>query len=82
MGVSTEHQRQGVGARLLARVLEVALSQAQACGCVGVIVDAKLSAMGFYEKHDFVWLPAAEVAATRRGFLSIRTLELSLQPPA
>ena len=78
MGVSTSHQRAGVGARLLGVVLKVALSQMQACGCVGVVVDAKPAAVQFYEKFDFEWIPEGAIDGTRRGFLSIQTIELAL----
>ena len=41
MGVSTARQRTGLGERLVAKVLGLALDLARDVGCVGVVVDAK-----------------------------------------
>ena len=74
-----EAQR-GIGAALLLHVFDVAVLMARECGCVGVLVDAKAPAIGFYENYDFRWILPAGVDGTRRGFLSIRTIEAGLAP--
>jgi len=46
----------GVGLALLRYVLQLAVSQSEAVGCVGVIVDAKPDAIAFYRRYGFVVL--------------------------
>lgn len=72
--------KDSAGAALLGRVLSIAASMAIECGCVGILVDAKAGAVGFYEKHDFQWLLPPAADGTRRGFLSIRTIEAGFAP--
>jgi GNAT superfamily N-acetyltransferase len=80
MGVSTAHQRTGLGERLLGKVVSLALGLSRDVGCVGVVVDAKVAARGFYERFDFTWLPDQPRADLVRGFLSIRTIEAASRP--
>lgn len=78
MGVSVERQGAGLGSRLLAKVLELSIHLSRDVGCVGVVVDAKATARGFYERHDFVWLPMQMPGGLVRGFLPIQTIEAAL----
>lgn len=80
MGVDVGSQGLGIGAALLGRVLSIASSMALECGCVGILVDAKAGAVGFYEKYDFQWLLPPAPDGTRRRFLSIRTIEAGVAP--
>jgi GNAT superfamily N-acetyltransferase len=78
MGVRTDRHRAGLGGRLLAKVCELALDLSRDVGCVGVVVDAKEAASGFYERHDFIWLLAPVTDGIRRGFLPIQTIAAAL----
>jgi GNAT superfamily N-acetyltransferase len=75
MAVSSASQGLGLGARLLAHVFHLALDIVERVGCVGVIVDAKEAAVGFYEKYDFIWLAGSNAPGLKRGFLPIQTIE-------
>jgi GNAT superfamily N-acetyltransferase len=78
MGVSTPRQRTGLGERPLAKVLSLAASLSRDVGCVGVVVDAKHEARGFYERFDFVWLPNQASTDDLPGVLPIGTIEAAL----
>ena len=53
MGVDVRAQKLGVGRALLRYVLDLAVRQRDAVGCVGVLTDAKLEAVGFYARYGF-----------------------------
>jgi GNAT superfamily N-acetyltransferase len=75
MGVSTARQRTGLGERLVVKVLGLALDLARDVGCVGVVVDAKAAARGFYDRFDFRWIdhePRSNGVA--KGFLPTGTI--------
>ena len=58
LAVATEHQRQRLGAVLLADALQRAFESASTVGSSMVVVDAlEESAAGFYAAHGFVRLP-------------------------
>ncbi len=54
MGVDLRAQKLGVGRALLRYVLELAVRQRDAVGCLGVMTDAKPAAVGFYARYGFV----------------------------
>lgn len=54
LGVDTRAQGLGIGKALLRHVLALALEQRDRLGCVGVVTDAKLEAVHFYEELGFV----------------------------
>ncbi|HET7506547.1 MAG TPA: GNAT family N-acetyltransferase [Kofleriaceae bacterium] len=56
LAVDERHQGRGIGNLLLRAVFALALRMADDPGCVGVIVDAKPEAVGFYDKLGFVRL--------------------------
>lgn len=79
LGVDTDAQGHGVGRQLLRHVFTLALAQADALGCIGVVTDAKPPAVSFYEALGFV-----ELGGVREGrlhgrpvpmFLSLRDIE-------
>lgn len=78
MGVSSSLQRAGLGQLLLSKVMRLAVDMARDLGCVGVIVDAKPTARGFYERFDFAWLNTESSDGIVRGFLPTRTIEAAL----
>ncbi len=64
LAVSSTAQGQGVGAHLMRAVFAIAHAMADSVGCVGVVVDAKASALAFYEQFGFV---ALEIVAGELG---------------
>jgi GNAT superfamily N-acetyltransferase len=84
LGVDQSAQRQGLGVQLLRFVLQLALEMADDYGCVGVIVDAKPDAVGFYVKYGFIPVDAVEGRSDARPapapmFLSIRAVKDALR---
>lgn len=53
LGVDSRARGHGIGRALLRRVLALALEQRDLLGCVGVVTDAKVDAVAFYEKLGF-----------------------------
>lgn len=48
----------GIGSALLLMTFELATDQAERVGCVGIVVDAKREAVGFYERFGFLPITA------------------------
>jgi GNAT superfamily N-acetyltransferase len=59
LAVDERHQGWGVANELLRAVFTLAQRMAADVGCLGVIVDAKPEAVGFYEKLGFIEVEAA-----------------------
>ena len=79
LGVDQSAQGQGLGVQLLRFVLRLAIGMADTYGCVGVIVDARPGAVGFYANYGFIPVEAVEGASDARPaptpmFLSIRAV--------
>ena len=53
LAVDIHYQGMGSGKRLLLHALLLALQQKKSVGCVGVVVDAKMEAIAFYQKLGF-----------------------------
>lgn len=49
MVVTPQYQRQNLGSKILLFLIELAKKQ----GAIGLVLDARLSAVGFYRKHGF-----------------------------
>jgi GNAT superfamily N-acetyltransferase len=58
LAVDERHQGQGIAHTLLRAVFVLAHNMATDMGCVGVVVDAKPEAVGFYQKLGFIALTA------------------------
>ena len=76
---------QGLGTVLLRFVLRLALRMADDYGCVGVIVDAKPGAVGYYAKFGFIAVEAVEGGSDVRPqpmsmFLAIRAIAAAVGP--
>lgn len=76
-------QGQGLGGKLLHFVLRLAFRMASELGCVGVVVDAKPSAVGFYGRFGFIPLEAVEGSSEARPapvpmFLSMRAITAAI----
>ncbi len=57
LGVDQRLRGQGIGTAMLASATVIALEMRARVGCVGVVVDAKPDAMGFYERNGFRAVP-------------------------
>lgn len=53
LGVAKSATGQGIGKRLLRAAFHLAHEMADRVGCVGVVVDAKPHAVGYYERYGF-----------------------------
>jgi GNAT superfamily N-acetyltransferase len=60
LAVDASGQGRGIGAELLRFVLQLAVRMAGDVGCIGLLVDAKASAVAFYAKYGFVKVEAVE----------------------
>ena len=54
LAVDSRAQGRGIGGVLLRAVFGLAVKMSEELGCVGVVVDAKPEAVGFYEKLGFI----------------------------
>ena len=84
LGVAKQWQDKGIGSVLVAYMFRLALKQREQFGCVGVMVDAKKSAVGFYEKLGFVQVDISKGAVKHYPeqtsmFVAIQTIEKALQ---
>lgn len=82
LGVDMRAQGAGIGKALLRHVLQLAVTQRDRLGCVGVLADAKPEAVRFYDAFGFV-----PVTGVREGllhgepvpmFLAIDTVALAI----
>jgi GNAT superfamily N-acetyltransferase len=64
LAVDERHQGQGIANMLLRAIFGLARRMATEMGCLGVVVDAKPEAVGFYEKLGFI---ALDVVAGQLG---------------
>ncbi|MEX0671095.1 MAG: GNAT family N-acetyltransferase, partial [Pirellulales bacterium] len=56
LAVAIPHQGRGIGSRLVRFSLELAREMADRFGCIGIVVDAKPDAVGFYARLGFTGL--------------------------
>lgn len=66
LGVDQAYQSQGIGAKLLQKMLYLAMEIEAMTGCIGIFVDAKEDAIAFYEKYAF------EIVPVKTGILPVR----------
>lgn len=83
LAVDERVQDRGLGSELLRFALELARVQAASVGCVGVVVDAKPEATGFYARFGFAHCRVLKGGATARPrqellFLSLSAVEAAL----
>ncbi|MDY0003392.1 MAG: GNAT family N-acetyltransferase [Polyangia bacterium] len=84
LAVDEPVQGQGLGGKLLHFVLRLAFRMANELGCVGVVVDAKPGAIGFYAGFGFIPLEAVEGGSETRPapvpmFLSMRAITAAIE---
>lgn len=88
LAVAQGRQRHGIGSLLLQSALRRALDLREGFGCVGVVVDAKPSAAGYYASFGFRPLPVTfgqiegTDGPTTQMFLPIGTIGKALGDPA
>ncbi len=85
VAVDARDQHQGVGRLLLRSMLLLALELRERFGCIGVVVDAKPEAVGFYERLGFLPLdPLSGVLGDRPEplplFLPIQAIAAAMEP--
>jgi len=56
IGVDVKYQNRGVGKELMFSAFKLAVEQKERVGCIGVVVDAKVDAVKFYQQLGFVEL--------------------------
>jgi predicted N-acetyltransferase YhbS len=84
MAVSHDHQRRGIGKRLIVHAFAIADAQYKLSGCAAVIVDAKPSALEFYRQFGFKDLlvlegdPKPTDTSPTRMFLPIATVHAAI----
>jgi len=82
LAVSVSARGRGIGQALLRHALRLARRTAAEIGCVGVVVDAKPEALGFYLRYGFEPLSVVEGALLDRPEPTLMFLPLSAIPPA
>lgn len=84
LATAETHQHRGIGRLLLRAVLQQALDLRDQHSCVGVVVDAKPGAVGYYARFGFQVVPALSgytlggAGPTTQMFLPIGTIEAAL----
>ena len=56
IGVDVKYQNRGIGKELMFSAFKLAVEQKERVGCIGVVVDAKVDAVKFYQQLGFVEL--------------------------
>ena len=74
LAVDKNYQKQGIGKKLLKFSIQKALELKDSFGCIGIVVDAKEEAVGFYKKYGFIEINSMEKHLTTPMFLSIKTI--------
>lgn len=82
LAVAEEAKGQGVGRVLLRAVFTLAWRMAEEFGCVGVVVDAKAEAVGFYQSLGFSALAHSKGGLGDRPEPTAMFLELGAIPRA
>lgn len=84
VGVDKKYQNQGIGKELIFSAFKLAIEQKNILGCIGVVVDAKKSAIKFYQKLGFVEIDIIKGLSKIRPlptpmFLPIQTIQKAFQ---
>lgn len=80
LAVDQRAQGRGIGSRLLVAVFEIAHELSSSVGCVGVVVDAKPDAVGFYTRLGFRSMETVAGGLPERPEPSAMFLPLSAVP--
>lgn len=82
LAVDERAQGRGVGGTLLKAVFVLARRMANDYGCAGVVVDAKLEAIAFYQRYGFIEFPVSAGQLGDRPEPRLMFLELGAIPEA
>ncbi len=82
LAVSEAHRGVGVGEAMLRFCIELAERMRDQVGCVGVVVDAKASAVAFYRRYGFVEIQDEEGGALTTPRPTMLFLPLGAVPKA
>lgn len=85
LAVDKHFQGLGIGRLLLRAILELSLEMRDRTGCIGIVVDAKTEAVGFYSKLGFERLDTISGSLPDHPepvamFLSVRLIEAAMPP--
>ncbi len=76
LGVDRSAQGSGLAKQLLLAAIRAALRMRAEVGCVGIAVDAKPGALGFYARRSFVVIrPPTELVGSTRMFLPMEAID-------
>ncbi len=80
LAIDKQFQGLGLGKKLLRSSFQLALEMKSLYGCAGIVVDAKLNSLGFYQKIGFVPLQTISGELGNKPepqplFLSIKSVE-------
>jgi predicted N-acetyltransferase YhbS len=79
LAVAADAQRQGVGEALMRFTFDVAVSQSERIGCIGVAVDSKVDAVPYYERFGFRRFDRSERRTdTTAMFLALRLIQRAI----
>jgi predicted N-acetyltransferase YhbS len=83
LAVDQSFKGQGLGLSLLRFVMRLAVQMAEDLGCIGVVVDAKPGAVGFYAQFGFLPMEVLEGQSAERPqpmamFLAVQEIEEAL----
>ena len=81
LAVAEGQQGRGLGRALLRFTIELAERMRDEFGCVGLLVDAKRSAIGFYETYGFEIVTAESGVLATRPAPTLMFLALGAVPP-
>ena len=70
LGVDEHFQSQGIGQKLMQKMLYLAIEIEDLVGCIGIFVDAKDDAVAFYARYGF------ELAPVLNGELEIKPTQI------
>lgn len=81
LAVDERLRRRGLGRALLTFAFDEALIARDRIGCIGILVDAKPPAVGFYERFGFLAVRSVDTdGSVKRVFLGIGALTDALHP--
>lgn len=75
LAVKSNTQKKGIGTTIISYIIQVALSQNDACACKLITVDAYAESLQFYEKKGFVYFTEKDKGKdTRQMYLDLTPL--------
>lgn len=75
LAIDKSYQKKGIGKKLLKFAFNKALELKDNFGCIGIVVDSKEEAIGFYKHFGFIEMNVIEKHLTTPMFLSIKVFQ-------